>query len=160
MRNEDLEFKLWEYLDGDLSMDEKASIDHLLLSDQELNAEFLAMKAIHTSLEQPEVVILSPDFAKNIIGQLDPPTSSMFDIKWIIASSLILVLLALSFVVFGWMPSTSESTFDISRLVVPIPRLNEKYFLIFALLPFLLFFDRWLSKNVKGGFGHHFMLSI
>lgn len=158
MSNNDIEYKLWQYLDEELSPAEIAAIDQQLSSDDQLNADFLEIKQLHKELQQLPLSAVSPDFAGQVMTQLDSVKASSFHIRWIITMSSIYVLVGLGFLFFDDF-SALNIQWGLNTFDMGLSSINYSYLMVFTLVPVLLFFDRWLSKNIRGGLGL-FMLSV
>lgn len=158
MSNNEIEYKLWQYLDEELSEAEIEVINQQLFSDDQLNADFLQIKQLHMELQQLPLSAVSPGFAAQVMTQLAPAKASSFHIRWIIGMSSIYIFVSMGFLFFDDFNSFNIP-WDLTTIDLGLAHINYSYLMVFTLVPILMIFDRWLSRSIREGLGL-FMLSV
>lgn len=68
--DQEMELRLWEYIDGKSSTDEKAVIDLLLAENQVWQSKFEELTAVHTILREEELDMPSLRFTKKVMEEI------------------------------------------------------------------------------------------
>ena len=157
---QNIEERLWSYIDGHLGGEEKSTIEQLLQSNLEWQRKYRELLEVHELLQSSELEEPSMRFTRNVMEeiakyQIAPATKSYIN-KWIIYGiSTFFVTMIVGFLVYGlgqvdWTSSGDTnlpidlSKFDLSKFF------NNTYVNIFMMVNVvlgLMLLDRYLSKK-------------
>ena len=162
MNSEEMELKLWDYIDGSMTATEKSSIDKLIEENavwKHKYAELLELqKLIHsTELEHP-----SMRFTRNVMEeiakyQIAPATKKYINNKIIWGIAIFFITVIVSFVIYGFSQvdwsDKSSSIIGIDLSKVDYSKFfNNTYINIFMMMNVvlgLMLLDRVLSNKRK-----------
>lgn len=161
--NEEMEMHIWEYIDGQLSGDERQRISELVASHAAWKSKYAELLALHQGIDLAELDQPSMRFTRNVMEEIAkyhiaPATREYINKKiiWSIAGFFVTIILA--FVVYGisqvdWSAGTSGGLFDTDlRSVDYSPLFNNTYinfFLMANVVAALFLLDRVLSQKRK-----------
>ncbi|HYJ37521.1 MAG TPA: hypothetical protein VEV87_02850 [Chitinophagaceae bacterium] len=157
---QNIEERLWRYIDGHCGGEEKSTIEQLLQSNVEWQHKHRQLLEIHELLQSSELEEPSLRFTRNVMEeiakyQIAPATKTYIN-KWIIYGiSAFFVTMIVGFLVYGlgqidWASSGDTnlpidlSKFDLSKFF------NNTYVNIFMMVNVvlgLMLLDRYLSKK-------------
>lgn len=103
---EDIEVKLWEYIDGFSVGEEKSAIEKLIAENAEWKAKYHELLEVHQSLNLVELEAPSLRFTKNVMEeiakyQIAPATKSYINSKIIWGIGLFFVTMIVGFLIYG-----------------------------------------------------------
>lgn len=155
---------IWNYLDGQVSEDERLQIEQTLKDDEAFRELFLQSRLVHQNLQKMEAEGPSLRFAQNIMDRLPAvrnlATGPLISTKWIrtfygrvFATLLILVagIAWLSPPSTGMADAQAEDIIGNVRSVfdlLPANALLLPGIIVISLL-LLLFLDRWLQQRFQ-----------
>lgn len=101
------EEKLWDYIDGNVTSDEKSFIDHLIESDHAWKTKYSELLELNSLIIKTDLEAPSLRFTKNVmeeIGRLQiaPATKSYINKKIVWGISFFFIALFISFLVYGF----------------------------------------------------------
>ena len=112
---------------------------------------------LHESIKDLPQVAVSADFSQKIMLATAPvvttKSTTSFDIKWIAASTALLSLLTMALSLFGSAtPATINGLAGLEQqLDMVFNNTNFSYLMVFAMIPVLIFLDRYLDvSKIKG----------
>lgn len=162
MNSEEMELKLWDYIDGSLPLGEKSSIDKLIEENsiwKHKYAELLELQQlIHsTELDQP-----SMRFTRNVMEeiakyQIAPATKNYINKKIIWGIAIFFITIIVSFIIYGFSQvdwsDKSSSIIGVDLGKVDYSKFfNNTYINIFMMMNVvlgLMLLDRVLSNKRK-----------
>jgi hypothetical protein len=102
----DIEVRLWEYIDGLSSNEEKTVIEKLVSENAEWKAKYHELLAVHQSLNLVELEEPSLRFTKNVMEeiakyQIAPATKTYINSKVIWGIGLFFLTMIVGFLVYG-----------------------------------------------------------
>ncbi|HTD94981.1 MAG TPA: hypothetical protein VK644_14245 [Chitinophagaceae bacterium] len=167
--NEEMEARLWEYIDGLTDAGEKTVIDRLIQSNAEWKEKYGELLDIHQLMQSSELDEPSMRFTKNVmdeIGKLHiaPATKTYINKNVIRGIGLFFVLLITGFIVYGFAQLDWSGSNDSSSMPVDFNKVNfNKFdlgkifnntwiniFMMVNVVIGLFFIDRYLAnKRVK-----------
>lgn len=119
---QNMEERLWSYIDGYSSPEERSVIDRLLETDAAWKAQYQELLTIRQSLKESELEMPSMRFTQNVMDQISqlhiaPATRSYLNKRliWGIGTFFILMLvtvLAYGFSLIDWSTGPSTDTLD------------------------------------------------
>ena len=126
-----IEERLWNFIDGTVSIDEKSVIQQLLQNDAEWKAKYNELLQINELLQSSELEAPSFRFSKNVMEQIGklyiaPATKSYINKKIIWGIGFFFIAMLIGFLIYGFgqmslttgeesVISKNISKFDLSR---------------------------------------------
>ena len=161
---DEIEVKLWEYIDGLTTAEERTVIETLVRENAEWKAKYQELLEVHQSLNLVELEQPSLRFTKNVMEeisrlQITPAAKQYINSKivWGIAGFFITVII--SFLVYGlsqidWSTSQSVNTGVIEKITDAdySKVFNNTFVNVFLMLNVvlgLMLFDRYLNDKKK-----------
>lgn len=159
---QDIEIRLWEYIDGLSSPEEQSAIEKLIAENTEWRAKYHELLEVHQLMDATELEQPSMRFTKNVMEeiakyQIAPATKEYINKKiiWGIAAFFLTVITA--FVIYGvaqidWSAgSSSDSIVGVDLTKVDYSRVfNNTFVNMFMMLNVvlgLMLFDRYLTHK-------------
>lgn len=105
--DEAMEDRLWEYIDGSVSMEERSAIEKLLIDNQQWKEKYRELLEIHQLVHSSALEEPSMRFTKNVMEeiakhQIAPATRTYIDKKIIWGIGLFFITLILGFLIYGF----------------------------------------------------------
>lgn len=160
-RTQEIEVKLWEYIDGLSAPSEKTAIEKLIAENGDWRAKYEELLDTHQLISAAELEAPSMRFTKNVMEQIanhqvSPATRTYINqrVIWGISAFFLTVILVLLVYVIGsidWSSSAlpKENALDFSRVNYS-SFFNHTFFKIFMMLNIvlgLMLFDRYLVNK-------------
>lgn len=160
----EMEMKLWDYIDGFAAGEERTAIEKLIAEHSEWRLKYQELLKVHESLHLAELEQPSLRFTKNVMeeiakNQIAPAAKSFINnrIIWGIGSfflATILACLVYGFAQIDWSAASSEKgSFGLDLGKVDYMRMfNNNFVNVFMLLNVvlgLMLLDRYLSNRNK-----------
>lgn len=158
-----MEERLWEYIDGMSTPEEKTVIDQLIESNAEWRAKYGELLEVHQLMFSSELEEPSMRFTRNVMEeiavlQIAPAAKSYINKKIIWGIAIFFITVIVGFLIYGigqvqW-SSGSDSTnipVDFSKIDLS-PMFNNTYVNVFMMLNVVLglfLFDRYLASKRK-----------
>lgn len=155
---QNIEDRLWDYIDGVSSIEEKSTIEKLLEADMEWRQKYHELLDAHKLMQLAELEQPSMRFAKNVMEeiaryQIAPATKTYINKKIIWGIGGFFITMVVGFLIYGiglvdWSASGgTELPFDIKK--VDYSRFfNNTYVNVFMMINVVLglvLFDRYLT---------------
>jgi hypothetical protein len=161
---EEMELRLWEYIDGTGSEAERSTIERLVAEQAEWKAKYQELLEVHQSIQLVELEAPSLRFSKNVMEeiarlQIAPAARQYINNKVVWGIAAFFVTVILSFLVYGFSQinwSTGEGVnsdlldkvtgADYSRMF------NNTFvngFMMLNVILGLLLFDRYLANRKR-----------
>ena len=159
---QNLEERLWAYIDGTSSSEEKTVIEQLLHSNAEWKEKYSELLNIHQLLQSSELEAPSMRFTKNVMEEISrlhiaPATKTYINKKIIWGIAIFFIALLVGFLVYGfgqidWAEQGNTSLpVDISKIDYS-KIFNNTYVNIFMMINVVLglfLVDRYLANKRK-----------
>ena len=105
--NGGMEERLWNYIDGTVSADEKLVIEQLLRSDAEWKTKYNELLQVNELLQSSELEAPSMRFSKNVMEEISklhiaPATKTYINKKIIWGISFFFIALIVGFLIYGF----------------------------------------------------------
>jgi hypothetical protein len=105
--NQNMEERLWNYIDGSASVEEKSVIEKLLAADAEWKAKYHELLDLDAMLKSSELEHPSIRFTKNVMEEISklhiaPATKSYLNKKIIWSIGFFFIALVIGFLVYGF----------------------------------------------------------
>jgi len=102
-----IEDRLWDFIDGASTVDEKSNIERLLESNFEWKAKYHELLEVHQLIQSSELEEPSMRFSKNVMDQIAklhiaPATKTYINKKIIRGIGTFFILLVVGFLVYGF----------------------------------------------------------
>jgi len=102
-----IEDRLWDFIDGASTIDEKSNIERLLESNVEWKAKYHELLEVHQLILSSELEEPSMRFSKNVMDQIAklhiaPATKTYINKKIIRGIGIFFILLVVGFLVYGF----------------------------------------------------------
>lgn len=102
-----IEDRLWDFIDGASTVDEKSNIERLLESNFEWKAKYHELLEVHQLIQSSELEEPSMRFSKNVMDQIAklhiaPATKTYINKKIIRGIGIFFILLVVGFLVYGF----------------------------------------------------------
>lgn len=164
---QNIEERLWAYIDGQASADERSVIERLLQSDAEWKARYGELLLINDALKESEVELPSMRFTQNVmekIGQLQiaPAAKSYLNKRLIWGIGGFFIVMLLTMVIYGigqvqvdWNPASNTSKPDFLDKLEKVSIgnfFNNTWINVFMMINVVLglvLFDSYLSNKRK-----------
>ena len=103
----DIEVKLWEYIDGSADGAEKSDIEKLIAENAEWKAKYHELLEVHQSLNLVELDAPSLRFTRNVMEeiakyQIAPATKSYINSKIIWGIGVFFITMIVGFLIYGF----------------------------------------------------------
>jgi hypothetical protein len=154
------EERLWDYIDGNASAEEKTVIEKLLESDTEWQAKFHELLEVHTLMQSSELEEPSMRFTKNVMEEIAKfhiaPATKNYINKYIIRGiAIFFITLVIGFLVYGFAQvdwsASSDSILPVDLSKVDYSRFfKNTYVNIFMMINIILglfLLDRYLANK-------------
>lgn len=157
-----MEERLWNYIDGLSAADERSAIEKLLQSNVEWQSKYKELLDVHQLLKQSELEEPSMRFTRNVMEeiarlQIAPATKNYINKKIIYGLTGFFVTMVIGFLVYGFSQvDWSATAGGNSALPIDLGKLdfskffNNTYVNIFMMINIvlgLMLLDRYLTKK-------------
>jgi len=161
--NNNIEERIWNYIDGSGSAEERSVIEELLEANREWKEKYHELLELHQLVQSSSLEEPSMRFTKNVMEEIAkyhiaPATKTYINKKIIWGIGTFFILLIVGFLIYGfgqidWSAKgdSSSSWFDVSKIDFT-KFFNNTYINIFLMLNIvlgLMFFDRYLASKRK-----------
>lgn len=158
----EMEVKLWEFIDGLTTGDEKSAIEQLIVQNQEWKNKYHELLELHQSINLIELEEPSMRFTQNVMDEIArhhiaPATKNYLNNKIIYGIGLFFITVIVGFLAYGFgqinwsAASDSGSTLGIDLNKVNFGEMfNNTFVNIFIMLNVvmgLMLLDRYLSNR-------------
>jgi hypothetical protein len=159
-----MEERLWNYIDGACASEEKSAIEKLLDSNMEWQSKYRELLDVHQLLHSTELDEPSMRFSRNVMEEIAklhiaPATKSYINKKIIYGIGAFFITMIVGFLVYGFWQIDWKASGDTKN---PIPvdfakvdfsvLFNNTYVNMFMMLNVvlgLMFLDRYLANKKK-----------
>ena len=102
-----IEERLWNFIDGTISTDEKSVIEQLLQSDAEWKAKYSELLQVNEMLQSSELEAPSLRFSKNVMEEISklhiaPATKSYINKKIVWGIGFFFIAMLICFLIYGF----------------------------------------------------------
>jgi regulatory protein YycI of two-component signal transduction system YycFG len=164
LEEDEIEVKLWEYIDGLAKADEMSAIEKLVQENAEWKAKYQELLEVHESLNLVELEQPSLRFTKNVMEeiarlQIAPAAKQYINSKIIWGIGGFFITVIVSFLVYGlaqidWSTSQSVNTGVLDKITDAdyTKVFNNTFVNVFIMLNVvlgLMLFDRYLNDKKK-----------
>jgi regulatory protein YycI of two-component signal transduction system YycFG len=164
LEEDEIEVKLWEYIDGLAKADEMSAIEKLVQENAEWKAKYQELLEVHQSLNLVELEQPSLRFTKNVMEeiarlQIAPAAKQYINSKIIWGIGGFFITVIVSFLVYGlaqidWSTSQSVNTGVLDKITEAdyTKVFNNTFVNVFIMLNVvlgLMLFDRYLNDKKK-----------
>ncbi len=161
-KNEDMEFRLWDYIDGQGNDKERSAIEQLIAANSQWRMKYEELIDVHSLMQNVELEQPSMRFTKNVMEEIakfhiGPATKKYIDQKVIWSIGIFFITVIVGFVIYGfsqvdWSAGGSDNgVFGINFSEVDYNRMfNNTYINLFMMLNVvlgLMLLDRYLSNR-------------
>ncbi|MCZ2459309.1 MAG: hypothetical protein LC128_06750 [Chitinophagales bacterium] len=157
-----IEERLWDYIDGLSSAEERSVIDKLVQSDAEWKAKYHELMETHQLLQSSELEVPSLRFTKNVMEEISryhiaPATKTYINKRIIWGIAIFFIALIVGFLIYGF-GQTDWNTTGNSGLPFDLTKVNfnkffsNTYVNIFMMINIVLglfLLDNYLSSKRK-----------
>ena len=154
--------RLWDYIDGQSSIDEKSSIEKLLQSNSEWRQKYHELLEAHKLFQSSELEEPSLRFTKNVMEeiakyQIAPATKAYINNKIIWGIGIFFITLIIGFLIYGFGQVDWNASGD-NKLPIDISKVdygkffNNTYVNVFMMINVvlgLMLLDRYLAAKKK-----------
>lgn len=170
MNTQQMEERLWSYIDGVSEPEEKSAIEQLLQSNVEWQSKYRELLEVHQLLQQSELEEPSMRFTMNVMEEIArlkiaPATKSYINKKIIYGIGAFFLVMILGFLIYGF-SQIDWAAGNNSKSVIPIDFgkvdfsvfFNNTYVNMFMMLNVvlgLMFLDRYLNKKRQERMHHN-----
>lgn len=164
-----IEERLWEYIDGMATPEERTVIDQLIEADAEWRAKYGELLEAHQMMQASELEEPSMRFTKNVMEeiallQIAPAAKTYINKKIIWGIAIFFITMIVGFLIYGigqvqWSSGSSSSSpipIDLSNIDFS-KMFNNTYINIFMMMNMILglfLFDRYLANKRKKTFSN------
>ncbi|MBN8879919.1 MAG: hypothetical protein J0I32_20410 [Sphingobacteriales bacterium] len=164
-----IEERLWEYIDGMATPEERTVIDQLIEADAEWRAKYGELLETHQMMQASELEEPSMRFTKNVMEeiallQIAPAAKTYINKKIIWGIAIFFITMIVGFLIYGigqvqWSSGSSSSSpipIDLSNIDFS-KMFNNTYINIFMMMNMILglfLFDRYLANKRKKTFSN------
>lgn len=159
----DIEIRLWEYIDGFSDAEEQSVIERLIAENAEWKAKYHELLEVHDSINLSELEQPSLRFTKNVMEeiaryQIAPAAKSYINSKVIWGIGIFFITVIVSFLVYGisqidWSAGNPQSNMgDYITSIDYSKMFNNTFVNIFMMLNAvlgLMLLDRYLNNKRK-----------
>lgn len=164
LEEDEIEVRLWEYIDGLAKADERSAIEKLVQENAEWKAKYQELLEVHESLNLVELEQPSLRFTKNVMEeiarlQIAPAAKQYINSKIIWGIGGFFITVIVSFLVYGlaqidWSTSQSVNTGVLDKITDAdyTKVFNNTFVNVFIMLNVvlgLMLFDRYLNDKKK-----------
>jgi len=161
---EEIEVRLWEYIDGFSKDDERPVIEKLIAENAEWRAKYHELLEVHQSLNLVELEEPSLRFTKNVMEeiakyQIAPATKTYINNKVIWSIGIFFITMIVGFLIYGFaqidwsVAGDSKSTLGIDLTKVDYSQMFNNNLMngimMLNVVLGLFLFDRYLSNKNK-----------
>jgi len=125
--NQNIDTRLWAYIDGAVSTDEKSVIEKLLETNAEWKTKYRELLAVNDLLKSTELEQPSLRFTRNVMEEIArlhvaPATKNYLNKKIIWGIGIFFIVMLLGFIIYGFgqMSWTSGSESNFSKKISQI----------------------------------------
>jgi len=154
--------RLWEYIDGQSSIEEKSSIDKLIETNKQWKEKYHELLELHQLVQSSTLEEPSLRFTKNVMEeiakyQIAPATKAYINNKIIWGIGIFFITLVVGFLIYGfgqvdWNAAGNEKlSIDISKVDYS-KFFNNTYVNVFMMINVvlgLMLLDRYLAAKKK-----------
>ena len=164
-----IEERLWEYIDGMATPEERTVIDQLIEADAEWRAKYGELLEAHQMMQASELEEPSMRFTKNVMEEIAllkiaPAAKTYINKKIIWGIAIFFITMIVGFLIYGigqvqWSSGSSSSSpipIDLSNIDFS-KMFNNTYINIFMMMNMILglfLFDRYLTNKRKKTFSN------
>jgi hypothetical protein len=164
-----IEERLWEYIDGMATPEERTVIDQLIEADAEWRVKYGELLEAHQMMQASELEEPSMRFTKNVMEeiallQIAPAAKTYINKKIIWGIAIFFITMIVGFLIYGigqvqWSSGSSSSSpipIDLSNIDFS-KMFNNTYINIFMMMNMILglfLFDRYLTNKRKKTFSN------
>ena len=164
-----IEERLWEYIDGMATPEERTVIDQMIEADTEWRAKYGELLETHQMMQASELEEPSMRFTKNVMEeiallQIAPAAKTYINKKIIWGIAIFFITMIVGFLIYGigqvqWSSGSSSSSpipIDLSNIDFS-KMFNNTYINIFMMMNMILglfLFDRYLANKRKKTFSN------
>jgi len=164
-----IEERLWEYIDGMATPEERTVIDQLIEADAEWRVKYGELLEAHQMMQASELEEPSMRFTKNVMEeiallQIAPAAKTYINKKIIWGIAIFFITMIVGFLIYGigqvqWSSGSSSSSpipIDLSNIDFS-KMFNNTYINIFMMMNMILglfLFDRYLANKRKKTFSN------
>ena len=157
-----VEERLWEYIDGISSAEEKTAIEQLIASHAEWKAKYHELLEVQTLMQSSELEEPSMRFTKNIMEEIAklhiaPATKSYINKNIVRSIAIFFIAMVVGFLVYGfgqvdWTASSNSQLSDDLAKIDYSKFFNNTYaniFMMINIIAGLFLLDNYLSAKRK-----------
>ncbi|MEI9908477.1 MAG: hypothetical protein WDO71_01670 [Bacteroidota bacterium] len=157
-----IEERLWNYIDGTSSAEEKSVIEKLLQSDAEWKAQYGELLEVHQLMQSSELEAPSMRFTKNVMEEISklhiaPATKTYINKNIIRGIAIFFITLIVAFLVYGFgqinWTAKGETNLPVDLSKVDYSKIfNNTYMNAFMMINVILglfLLDRFLANKRK-----------
>lgn len=160
--HQNFEERLWEYIDGNSSAEEKAAVEKMLESNMEWRAKYQELLEVHQLMKSSELEEPSLRFTKNVMDEITrlhiAPAAKTYINKNIIRGiAIFFITMVAGFLIYGFGQVDWTASGD-SKLPIDLDKIdyskffNNTYINIFMMINVILglfLLDRYLANKRK-----------
>jgi hypothetical protein len=161
--SEDMEMKVWDYIDGSIPSDEHTKIERLIAENAAWKAKYHELLEVHQLINATELEHPSLRFTKNVMEEIAkyhiaPATKSYINNKVIWGIGIFFITVIVGFLVYGisqinWSDGASNNLIGVNFNKIDYSKIfNNTYVNVFMMLNVvlgLMLLDRVLSNKRK-----------
>lgn len=161
LKNEDIEPRLWDYIDGVSEASEKAMIEKLIDNNAEWRSRYKELLEFHQLVQSSELEEPSMRFTKNVMEEISrlhiaPAAKSYINKKviWGIGGTFLAMIfgfLIYAIAQINWSGGTSDNSIGIDFLQIDYNKMFNNYlmngFMMMNIVLGLIFLDRYLANK-------------
>src|SRR5438067_9761234 len=142
---QEMEMKLWDYIDGTAPSNDRSIIDKLLAENSEWRAKYHELMEVHQLIQASELEHPSMRFTKNVMDEISklhiaPATKSYINKKIIWGIAIFFLTVIVSFLIYGisqidWSQGSSNNLIGIDLSKVDYSKMfNNTYMNVFMMM--------------------------
>ena len=158
----DIDARLWEYIDGASSAEERSAVEMLLEKNQQWKDKYQELVELHQLMQSSVMEEPSMRFTKNVMEEIAkyhiaPATKSYINNKIIWGLGTFFIVMIIGFLIYGFgqvdwsAPSENKLPIDLSK--IDLSRFfNNTYVNVFMMINVvlgLMLLDRYLASKKK-----------
>jgi hypothetical protein len=161
--NDDMEIRLWEFIDGLADASQRSVIENLIKENREWRLKYEELLDLHQSINLAELDQPSLRFTKNVMEEISklhiaPAAKTYINSKVIFGIAAFFITVIVGFLVYAisqieWSGSPSDTTLGIDFTSIDYSAIFSNNFvnafLMLNVLLGLMLFDRYLSNKKK-----------
>ncbi|OLY92826.1 hypothetical protein BUE76_13710 [Cnuella takakiae] len=158
-----MELRLWEYIDGLSTDQERSAIEHMLVEHAEWRAKYKELLEVHRGIEEVELEQPSMRFTRNVMDeiarlQIAPATRNYINKNIIYGIAAFFITVIVGFLGYGisqmeWSSTGSDSLVGVDFSSVDYSRMfNNNFvngFMVLNIILGLMLLDRYLGQRKK-----------